>query len=63
MNVGKIKAIEAFIGLVDALYELRKDYIKSPTSVAETGLLRKLRPPKTKTKDPKTKTRKRRPEN
>ena len=56
MNVGKIKAIEAFIGLVDALYELRKDYIKSPTSVAETGLLRKLRPPKTKTKDPKTKT-------
>ena len=37
MNVGKSTAIEAFVDVVDGLYELRNDYIKFPTTVAETS--------------------------
>ena len=37
MNVGKSTAIEAFMDVVDRLYELRNDYIKFPTTVAETS--------------------------
>lgn len=36
MNVGKTKEIEAFMDVVDGLCELRNDYIKFPTTVAET---------------------------
>ena len=36
MNVGKTKEIEAFMEVVDGLCELRNDYIKFPTTVAET---------------------------
>ena len=37
MNVGKSTAIEAFVAVVVGLYELRNDYIKFPTTVAETS--------------------------
>lgn len=37
MNVGKSTAIEAFMEVVDGLYELRNDYIKFPTTVEETS--------------------------
>ena len=37
MNVGKTTAIEAFMDVVDGLYELRNEYIKFPASVAETA--------------------------
>lgn len=36
MNVGKTKEIEAFMDVVDGPCELRNDYIKFPTTVAET---------------------------
>ena len=37
VNVGKSTAIEAFMDVVDGLYELRNGYIKFPTAVAETS--------------------------
>ena len=37
MNVGKTTAIEAFMDVVDGLYELRNDYNKFPMTVAETA--------------------------
>ena len=37
MNVGKTTATEAFMDVMDGLYELRNEYIKFPASVAETA--------------------------
>jgi len=37
MNVGKTTAYEAFWDVVDRLHELRREYIKFPTTVAETA--------------------------
>ena len=36
LNVGRTTAIEACQDVVEALYELRNEYIKFPTTVAET---------------------------
>lgn len=36
MNVGRTTAFEAFEDIVNALYELRNEYIKFPSTTAET---------------------------
>jgi len=37
MNAEKTAAIEAFIDVVNGHYQLRNDYIKFPTTTAETA--------------------------